>query len=426
MDIRKAYDTVEWNALATILKEMNFPGKFVDWTMECVSTASFRYSINGQLTDLLRARRGLRQGDPISPLLFVVVMEYLHRGLANLSTVQQFKFHPRCKKLGITNISFADDIILFARGDTASVCNLMQVFNLFSQATGLYVQPSKFHVYFGGVQQRIKQEIIQLTGFGEGSIPFKYLGVPLASRKLSSQHCQPLIEKITGRIKHWTSHLLSYAGRCQLIKSVIFAISTYWLQVLPLPKQVLQRIDSICRSFLWCGSDIISRKAPIAWDSVCQPKVAGGLNIYHLDTWSQASLGKLLWNIHMKADRLWIRWLGTFYLKGCNILAWQGSNTSSWIVKRILKYRDIISRTEYWQDTVMNRKYNTGRMYKALRGNVPRVNWKKLLFDNYARPKANFFLWMALWRRIPTKSRLKKFGFIDDSCCVYCLKEETM
>ena len=264
MDIRKAYDTVEWNALATILKEMNFPGKFVDWTMECVSTASFRYSINGQLTDLLRARRGLRQGDPISPLLFVVVMEYLHRGLANLSTVQQFKFHPRCKKLGITNISFADDIILFARGDTASVCNLMQVFNLFSQATGLYVQPSKFHVYFGGVQQRIKQEIIQLTGFGEGSIPFKYLGVPLASKKLSSQHCQPLIEKITGRIKHWTSHLLSYAGRCQLIKSVIFAISTYWLQVLPLPKQVLQRIDSICRSFLWCGSDIISRKAPIA------------------------------------------------------------------------------------------------------------------------------------------------------------------
>ena len=100
-------------------------------------------------------------------MLFVIVMKYLHRGLSNLAYVQKFKFHPRCKRLFITKIIFADDNILFPRGDIPFVSSLMQIFNLFSQATGLYVQPTKCHVYFGGVQQRVKQDILQLTGFGK-------------------------------------------------------------------------------------------------------------------------------------------------------------------------------------------------------------------------------------------------------------------
>ncbi|XP_058776813.1 uncharacterized protein LOC131651162 [Vicia villosa] len=165
MDIQKAYDTVEWNALETIMKELNFPVKFIGWIMECVSTVSYRYSINGHVTDLLKAKRGLRQGDPLSPLLFVLVMEYLHRFFATLQHEPNFKFHPRCKKLCLTNICFADDLILFTRGDSLSVSTMMRTFKEFSLATGLKAHPAKCKLYFGGVHHVVQQEIKEGTGF---------------------------------------------------------------------------------------------------------------------------------------------------------------------------------------------------------------------------------------------------------------------
>jgi hypothetical protein len=151
MDLQKAYDTVEWTALEMIMREMNFPKKFINWIMICVSTVSYKYAINGQQSELLKAKRGLRQGDPISPLLFVLIMEYLHRCLKNLHKKPDFNFHPKCEKLQITNICFADDLIMFTRGDETSVKLMMGEFKKFSDSTGLKANPAKCKVYFGGV-----------------------------------------------------------------------------------------------------------------------------------------------------------------------------------------------------------------------------------------------------------------------------------
>lgn len=96
--------------------------------------------------------------------------------------------------------------------------------------------------------------------------------------------CMPLIDKINGRMRHWCSNLLSYAGRMQLMKSVVFSITNYWLQVFALPKKVLRYIDSCCRSFLWGGTNTITRKIPVAWHKVCEPRKASGLNLISLRT----------------------------------------------------------------------------------------------------------------------------------------------
>lgn len=131
MDIQKAYNTVEWTTLKTITKEMKFPSRFIAWIMECVCTGSYRYSIIFQIIELLKAKRGVMQGDPISPILFVLIMEYLHISLTKLQLNQNSNF-PRCEKLCIINISFADDLIMFTRGDRLSVSIMMKVFNDFS------------------------------------------------------------------------------------------------------------------------------------------------------------------------------------------------------------------------------------------------------------------------------------------------------
>lgn len=110
----------------------------------------------------------------------------------------------------------------------------------------------------------------------EGELPFRYLGVPMSSKKLTVGQCIPLVEKTTTKIRYWSAKLLSYVGRIQLIKSVIFGVQTYWAQIFLLPKEIIKMIDTLCRSFLWTDSATNSRKSLISWEKICSPKAAGG------------------------------------------------------------------------------------------------------------------------------------------------------
>ncbi|GFP99127.1 line-1 retrotransposable element orf2 protein [Phtheirospermum japonicum] len=96
IDLQKAFDSVSWGFLKSILEGLNFLGKFVSWVMECVTTTSYSISLNGSLHDMFEGKRGLRQGDPLSPFLFVLCIEYLSRSLNIAMSNPDFNFHPRC------------------------------------------------------------------------------------------------------------------------------------------------------------------------------------------------------------------------------------------------------------------------------------------------------------------------------------------
>lgn len=172
--------------------------------------------------------------------------------------------------------------MVFSRGDVGSVCLAMEQFAAFSKVTGLEANVKKSTVFFSGVYKWNQDSILEVTGFMRGQLPFRYLGVPLDSKRISINECALLIDKITGRMKHWSSNLRSYASRLQLIRSVVTSIISYWLQVFPIPKKVLKHIESICRSFLWSGKEVITKKAPVAWEKICHPKNSGGLNVVDL------------------------------------------------------------------------------------------------------------------------------------------------
>ncbi|XP_058727134.1 uncharacterized protein LOC131598565 [Vicia villosa] len=233
--------------------------------MTAVSTVSYKFNVNGYHTDIMEARRGLRQGDSISSMLFVIVMECLNRYLCKMQRNSEFKYHPRCDKLKITNLCFADDLLMFSRGDKKSVEMMMTAYGKFSKAIGLVVNPQKCRIYCAGVDEKTKRDMLTTSGFQEGQLPFKHLGVPVTGKKLYTHQYSPLIDKIVCRIKHLTARLLTYARRLQLINSVTFALTNYWLNCFPFPKHVLQKIESICRIFLWTGGFKGSRKAPVAW-----------------------------------------------------------------------------------------------------------------------------------------------------------------
>ena len=218
---------------------LGFPEMFVKWIMKYVTTVNYSIVVNGQTSKSFDAAKGLRQRDPMSPFLFAIAMEYLSRLLKGLREEKKFKYHPRCSKLNITHLCFADDLLLFARGDLDSVKAMQLCFSQFSQASGLQANLSKSSMYFGGVEQDVKNQMVHQLGYNMEELPFKYLGVPLSTKKMTVMQWYPLIEKIMARITSWTATKLSYAGRAQLVQTVLFGVQAYWAQLFLIPAKVI-------------------------------------------------------------------------------------------------------------------------------------------------------------------------------------------
>ena len=137
-----------------------------------------------------------------------------------------------------------------------------------------------------------QSSILQITCFAKGSFPVKYLGVPQSPRKWRAADCHGLVYKITKRINCWAMRHLSYAGRVQLIDSVLFSLHTYWCSLFILPKKIITQIEDICRNFLWHQTASRHNSPQVAWANVCKPKVAGGLGHKNSSIWNTAAVGK--------------------------------------------------------------------------------------------------------------------------------------
>jgi len=273
------------------------PDRFVHLVMTCVETASYSVAVNGELFGFFSGKYGVRQGDPLSPYLFITCMEYFTRMLSLVSQNPSFHFHPKCKPLGITHLSFADDVMLLCRGDRSSVQILLQQLVLFGQTSGLDINTSKSSIYFSGVVVSLKQAILLDTGFSEGSFPFRYLGVPLSPHRLLASQLSPLLHKLEAAIQAWVGKHLTYAGRLELIKSVLYGMVQFWVSIFPMPCAVIRHITCLCRNFLWTGDICRSKSALVAWKTVCLPKNEGGLGLLNIQISNNSFIAKQLWNI---------------------------------------------------------------------------------------------------------------------------------
>ncbi|GJX59208.1 putative RNA-directed DNA polymerase, eukaryota, reverse transcriptase zinc-binding domain protein [Tanacetum coccineum] len=259
VDIQKAYDNVDWNFLENILKYFGFHNMMIKWIMACVTSASFSISTNGDIHGFFNGKRGLRQGDPISPYLFTLVMEVLTLTIKRrVRMSDMFRYHNRGEELQLVNVCFEDDLFIFTRGDVDSARLIMESLDEFQKSSGLVPSIPKSTVYFCNVRNHIKLDIMSFMPFAEGELPVKYLGVPFISSRLLNRDCKVLVEKVSNRIGDWKNKSLSFAD-----------------------------IEQLMWGFLWCNGELKQGKAKVAWDIICLPKCEGGLGI------------------HIKADMSW-------------------------------------------------------------------------------------------------------------------------
>ncbi|KAK3193246.1 hypothetical protein Dsin_024556 [Dipteronia sinensis] len=163
VDLMKAFDMVDWGFLLETLAAFHFPPKVIMWIKACLTTPKFSISINGELAGFLSRKRGLHQGDPMSPYLFVIAMEVLSKILANrIKDSPSFKFHWRCDKIKLSHLCFTDDLIMLCHGSLSSARVVKAALNEFSLLSGLHANHAKSSIFTSGVSHTIDQQLINL------------------------------------------------------------------------------------------------------------------------------------------------------------------------------------------------------------------------------------------------------------------------
>jgi hypothetical protein len=307
LDISKAFDSVGWQFLLEVLEALGFSLKWRDWISDLLRTSSSKILINGSPSRRVPHARGLRQGDPLSPLLFIIAIDPLQRIIDRAA--QQGLLQPVLPKAANLRCSlYADDVALFAKPSSVELSRLQKILIFFGECSGLKVNMSKTEIFPIRMQPSALESLLRDFPGKISAFPGKYLGLPLHTRKLRKIEVQPLIDKIGARLPGWKGRFLSSSGRETLVKTVLSAVPIYHLTVFQAQKWMIKKIDQIRRSFLWRGETpdrVCSGHSLLNWPTTCSPKSKGGLGILDFERFTRALRLRWLWYQWRQPERAW-------------------------------------------------------------------------------------------------------------------------
>lgn len=202
VDISKAFDTISWSFVLNCLVGIGAPHTFIKWVEACITTATYTVGYNGRVHGYFRGKRGLRQSDPLSPYLFVIAMNCLSTMLDEGARQRKFAYHDKCTATKLTHLCFADDLLIFTDGSIRSISGVLQILDEFKEKSGLGISLQKSAFYTSGIAHAEVESITTATGLPHGSLPIRYLGVPLLYRLLIANHCcnKSRIKLIAGQL----------------------------------------------------------------------------------------------------------------------------------------------------------------------------------------------------------------------------------
>ena len=319
LDIEKTYDHVNCDTLFYLLERMGFGDRWRRWIKTCVSTVRFSVLVNGSSAGFFGSSRGLRQGDPLSPLLFLLIMEVLNHIMKKTEEgdfIQGFHVGSiNSTSIHVSHLLFADDTILFYDASREQILSISLALTCFQVFTSLKVNVGKSEIVPIGEVRNI-QSLANILQCRVGSLLMTYLGMPLGTLYKMPSIWNPILERMEKKISSWKRLYLSNGGRLTLLKSTLSSLPTYFLFLFTIPKAVATKLERIQRNFLW-GSSVECFKYPlVGWKKVCLPREMGGLGIRKLVPFNQALLGKWLWRCSHETSHLWHRVIAMKYGEG--------------------------------------------------------------------------------------------------------------
>ncbi|XP_019190015.1 PREDICTED: uncharacterized protein LOC109184468 [Ipomoea nil] len=313
-----------------MLTALGFSNIWVELIMLCVTIVSYNIKLNGARGLPIIPSRGLRQGDPLSPYLFIICAE----GLSLLLQQAQIQgaIHGCRVARGAPSIShlfFADDSLLFFKANVQEASAIKQCLTRYENLSGQVVNYHKSSIcYSKNTQDDSREEVAQILGVTQAPNFGKYLGLPSFVGRNKKAAFSYIEDKIRQRILSWNKKLLSQAGKEVLLKSVAQAMPTFSMSVFLLPMGICTAIERTMNRYWW-GSGNERGIHWKAWDKLCIPKKYGGLGFKELHAFNIAMLGKQAWRLLTKPDSLVSRvYRARYYPKGAFYDAKVGNNPS--------------------------------------------------------------------------------------------------
>ncbi|XP_019150943.1 PREDICTED: uncharacterized protein LOC109147742 [Ipomoea nil] len=330
IDMSKAYDRVQWRFLEAVLVKMGFARHWVNVLLESVSAVRYHILYEQRELGPIVPKCGLRQGDPLSPYLFLFVVE----GLSVLieEEMSMGRLHGARVARGapaISHLLFADDCFLFLRANIQESERMRYILDTYATAAN--------------VSQPVRDGVVQILGVAEGNTTGKYLGLPSLVGRKKREILGYLKERILTRVRSWNSKFLSRAGREVLLKNVIQAMPSYAMMVFLLPLSLCKEIETLMNEYWWTGSVGFGKGIRWrAWEGLAQPKAAGGLGFRKLHEMNLALLGKQAWRLVTRPQTLVARVYKARYFPRCAFFDSKEGSNPSYIWRGLLAVKDVV------------------------------------------------------------------------------------
>jgi mannosylglycoprotein endo-beta-mannosidase len=251
LDVARAFDSVSWPFLLSVLQQRGFGPGWIRWISMLLRTASTRVLVNGAAGSAFSHGRGLRQGDPLSPLLFVLVMDVLS---AMFRAAERAGVLPPLPAGLRHRVSlYADDVVVFAAPSTAELSVVKGILQCFGDGSGLHVNFQKSSVAPIQCSQEVVDHVSASIDCPIRQLPCTYLGLPLSLKKLRKEDLQLVLEKLARKLAFWKAKLLTKDGRVAFVQAVMTASVIYQLMALDIEPWFFKAVDRLRRGFLWAG-----------------------------------------------------------------------------------------------------------------------------------------------------------------------------
>ncbi|XP_074314409.1 uncharacterized protein LOC141649624 [Silene latifolia] len=332
LDMAKAYDRVEWVFLHKVLLAMGFDNGWVSNVMRCVSSVTYGVLINGVPSRDVIPMRGLRQGDPISPYLFILCAEVLSsllRRECERGAIHGIRVAPQAPV--VTHLFFADDSIIFVKANVREAQRVMEVLHRYEVASGQLVSKEKTTVSFSrGTEERRRLAVEAVLGVRVVAEHDRYLGLPTVIGHSKQVLTRVVRDKLNNKLQGWRGMLFSRAGRETLIKAVAQSIPTYAMSVFRLPSNFCDELRSMVSRFWWGSINGKRKMSWVAWRYLCRPKARGGLGFRDFEEFNRALLAKQAWRLICEDGSLMGRILKGKYFPNCSFMDAEVGNNPSY------------------------------------------------------------------------------------------------
>ena len=322
LDMSKAYDRVEWEYLEIIMRKMGFCERWISLVMMCVTMVSYEVLINGEPRGKITPFRGLCQGDPISPYLFLLCAKGLSALIRKKEAVGLLR-GVGVSKLAppILHIFFANDSMIFYRATMEECKQVAEVLDTYEKELGQKINRDKMSLFFSkNTRADIQNGVKDIFGAQIVQQHEKYLGLPPMVGREKKKAFNRIKNQVSRKIARWKGKFLSNVGREVLKKAVAQATPTYTMNCFKLPDSLWSEINSLVGGF-WQGKKENALKiAWVSWENLCKPKKEGGMGFRDLKTFNLAFLAKQGWRIQQRLGSLIHRVLKAKYFANSSFL----------------------------------------------------------------------------------------------------------